>query len=110
MGVPVVSLAGATAVSRSGRALLSAVGLPELAVATPARYLAAAVKLAGNPTRLAQLRRSLRQRMRSSALMDEQRFARDVEDAYQAMWSEWCARPKIRGTSALIENHEVDAI
>jgi protein O-GlcNAc transferase len=98
MGVPVVSLTGATAVSRSGRALLSALRLPELAVTTPARYLAAAIKLAGNLARLAQLRRSLRERMRGSLLTNERHFAHDVESAYQQMWSEW----QIRGTSALI--------
>jgi protein O-GlcNAc transferase len=93
MGVPVVSLAGGTAVSRSGRALLTAVGLPELAVATPARYLRVAVKLAGNLQRLARLRGSLRERISQSALTDRRRFARDVEAAYQSMWGKWRAHP-----------------
>ena len=112
MGVPVVSLAGATAVSRSGRALLTAVGLPELAVATPSRYLRQAVKLAENSGRLAQLRRSLRERMRASALMDDRGFAREVEKAYRTMWGELCApgtRPslnQIRGTFALIQTRK----
>jgi protein O-GlcNAc transferase len=88
MGVPVVSLAGATAVSRSGRAILSAVGLGELAVATPARYLARAMKLAEHLERLARLRRTLRDRIRRSPLMDERGFARNVENAYRQMCTE----------------------
>jgi predicted O-linked N-acetylglucosamine transferase (SPINDLY family) len=86
MGVPVISLAGRTAVSRSGRTLLTAVGLPELAVATPARYLRVALNLAANLPRLARLRRSLRLRMQQSPLMDSQAFTRDVEAAYEMMW------------------------
>lgn len=86
MGVPVISLAGETAVSRSGRALLSVVGLPQVAAATPARYRRVALKLAANLPRLARLRGSLRQRMRQSPLMDSKAFTRDVEAAYEMMW------------------------
>jgi protein O-GlcNAc transferase len=30
--------------------------------------------------------------MRASPLMDEARFARDLEHAYRLMWREWCLR------------------
>ena len=42
--------------------------------------------------RLAQLRSTLRDRMKSSAFMDAPRFARNVEQAYRQMWRAWCAK------------------
>ena len=49
-----------------------------------------AVKFAGERERLVQLRASLRRRMRASPLMDEARFARDMERSYRDMWRQWC--------------------
>ena len=91
MGVPVVSLAGRTHVSRVGVSLLSNVGLPELVANTPEEYISIASDLAADPTRLNGLRGSLRSKMSSSPLMDGARFAADVEAAYRQMWREWCA-------------------
>jgi len=48
------------------------------------------VGLAGDLPRLAELRSTLRQRMENSPLMDADRFARNVESAYRAMWRQWC--------------------
>ena len=92
MGVPVVSLAGSTEVSRSGIELLSKVGLAELAVATTEQYVQTAADLALNLARLKELRMSLRQRMAKSPLMDGPGFARDVEAAYREMWRRWCGK------------------
>ena len=91
MGVPVVSLVGATATSRGGASLLHAVGLGELVAQTPEQYLEIASGLVGDPARLAALRAGLRERMRGSALMDAQRFTRNLESAYRLMWRSWCA-------------------
>jgi len=85
MGVPVVSLAGPTAVSRGGLSILSNVGLPGLVAPNKDDYLRIATSLAGHLTRLAEMRCDLRQQMRSSPLMDARRFARDVEAAYYQM-------------------------
>jgi predicted O-linked N-acetylglucosamine transferase (SPINDLY family) len=90
MGVPVVSLAGQTAVGRGGLSLLSNLGLPELVGRSAEQYVQIAVRLAGNPARLATLRATLRQRMLASALMDAPRFARNMEAAYRTMWRNWC--------------------
>ncbi len=90
MGVPVVTLAGRTAVGRGGVSVLRNVGLPELIAETPERYLQIAAALAGDLPRLAELRRTLRERMRKSPLMDAPRFARNVEAAYRQMWRNWC--------------------
>jgi len=90
MGVPVVTRAGASHVSRVGVSLLSAVGLPDLVANDADHYVQIAVDLAANPSRLAELRASLRMRMQQSPLMDAAAFARDVEAAYREMWRRWC--------------------
>jgi protein O-GlcNAc transferase len=90
MGVPVVSLVGNTATSRGGASLLHAVGLPELVAETPDQYLDIAAGLAEHPRRLASLRAGMRERMRSSPLMDAVRFTRHLEQACRKMWQTWC--------------------
>jgi predicted O-linked N-acetylglucosamine transferase (SPINDLY family) len=90
MGVPVVSLAGKTAVGRVGLTILSNIGLPELVAQTPAEYVRIAAGLAEDRSRLANLRAGLRDRMLGSPLMDAPRFARNVESAFRVMWQNWC--------------------
>ena len=83
MGVPVVSLVGATGVGRGGASLLSNVGLPELVAKSPEEYVRIAADLARDTLRLNELRLGLRERMKRSPLMDEPRFARSMESAYR---------------------------
>jgi predicted O-linked N-acetylglucosamine transferase (SPINDLY family) len=91
MGVPVVSLAGRTAVGRGGRSILSNIGMAELVAADVDQYVAIAARLAGDLPRLMELRATLRDRMQHSPLMDTQRQARNLESAYRTMWQRWCA-------------------
>jgi predicted O-linked N-acetylglucosamine transferase (SPINDLY family) len=49
-----------------------------------------ATELAADSPRLAELRRTLRQRMQRSPLMDAGRLARGVEAVYRTMWQTWC--------------------
>jgi predicted O-linked N-acetylglucosamine transferase (SPINDLY family) len=93
MGVPVVTLAGETAVSRAGVSLLNAVGLPELIARSPDDYVARAVALASDLPALADLRSSLRPRMLASPLTNGPQFARDMEETFRLMWTNWCSRP-----------------
>lgn len=91
MGVPVISLRGDTAVGRAGLSLLSNIGLPDLVAHTSGEYVQLAAALANDLPRLAHLRSTLRERMKSSPLMDAPRFARNIEAAYRTMWRCWCA-------------------
>jgi predicted O-linked N-acetylglucosamine transferase (SPINDLY family) len=91
MGVPVVTRAGTTAVSRAGASLLTALGYPEWIATNEDQYVRGAAKLAGDLPRLAELRANLRGQMQASPLMDAPRFARHVEAVYRAMWRRWCA-------------------
>jgi len=92
MGVPVLTLPGTRPVSRSAGSILTTVGLHDWIASTPEDYVRRAVAAASNTGRLRELRGSLRARMRSSELMDEAQFARDMEGAYRGMWRAWCAR------------------
>jgi len=89
MGVPLVTLAGPTAVGRGGVSILSHLGLTEWIAHTPAGYVEKARALAGDLPRLSGLRATLRQRMAASRLMDAPLFARDMEAANRAMWMEY---------------------
>jgi predicted O-linked N-acetylglucosamine transferase (SPINDLY family) len=93
MGVPVVSLIGQTHVQRAGLSVLSNVGLGEWCnelhptlTRSPEEYVEKAIALATDLPRLAELRRTLRERMRRSPLMDEAGFTQRLEAAYRWMW------------------------
>jgi predicted O-linked N-acetylglucosamine transferase (SPINDLY family) len=92
MGVPVISLAGKTAVGRGGSSILSNVGLPELVAQTPDEYVRIATNLATDLPRLAGLRAGLRDRLLNSPLLDGPRFARNVDAAFREMWQRWCSK------------------
>jgi predicted O-linked N-acetylglucosamine transferase (SPINDLY family) len=92
MGVPVITLAGRTAVGRGGVSILSNLGLTELIAHTPEQYVAIALDWASDHSRLAALHASLRRRMQTSPLMNGRQYAADVEAALREMWKTWCAR------------------
>jgi protein O-GlcNAc transferase len=93
MGVPVISLAGATAVGRGGLSILSQINLAGLAATTPQHYVRIATELAADLPRLSALRQGLREAMLSSPLTDAPRFAANIEAAYRQMWRRRCTMP-----------------
>jgi predicted O-linked N-acetylglucosamine transferase (SPINDLY family) len=88
MGVPVVTLAGKSHVSRVGVSLLSNVGSPELIAKSRDEYVAIATALANDRSRLASMRQSLRAKMPASPLLDAKQFTREIESAFVQMHSE----------------------
>jgi predicted O-linked N-acetylglucosamine transferase (SPINDLY family) len=91
MGVPLISLQGGHAAARTGVAVLTGIGLPELAAADEDDYVVIARDLACNRERLRTIREGLRERLLASPLMDHGRLATDVGDAFRAMWQHWLA-------------------
>ncbi len=89
MGVPVLTMAGNSLLARQGESMLRALGLIDWIASDEADYQDRAVNLAHNLAALGQLRRSLRQRLESSPLMDARGFAIDLEGAFKAMWDRW---------------------
>jgi protein O-GlcNAc transferase len=83
MGVPVVTRAGRTLVSRQSGALLAPLGLGDLIATTTDDYIERAVALACDAARRAGLRRALRARMLE--VHDPQRFAARFLDALRAL-------------------------
>jgi protein O-GlcNAc transferase len=92
MGVPVLALAGDRPVSRSAASILGHLGLDHWVARDAKAYAERALSLAADVAGLAELRRSLRARLRASPLMDEAGFARDMEAVYRELWRRWCAR------------------
>jgi len=90
MGVPVVTVRGDNHAGRVGASLLTNVGLPDLIAANVDQYIELAVKLSNERERLAELRRTMRDRMRASPLMDGVAMAKRLESAYRTMWRQWC--------------------
>jgi protein O-GlcNAc transferase len=89
MGVPIVALRGRHAVARHGVLVLTAIGLPDLIADDADSYVAIAQDLCRDLDRLRSIRHGLRERMRSSPLMDHRGLARDVGDAFRGMWRTW---------------------
>lgn len=88
MGVPVVTLAGTTHVSRLSAGLLLRMGLGDMVARDVEEYIRIAVRTAESIPALARLRQDLRRRMRRSTLVDGARVTREVEQAYRRMWRE----------------------
>ena len=86
MGVPVITRAGQTHVSRVGVSLLSSVGLSDLVTDADEQFVAKAVSLAWKGQELTDLRAGLRGRMQSSTLCDQSGFTRRFERALRAAW------------------------
>ena len=87
MGVPVLTLAGHAHVSRVGVSLLTHAGLTDWIATSPDDYLARAVAATQNLAKLAELRETLRERIRLSLLCDATRFTRGLENCFDAMSS-----------------------
>lgn len=90
MGVPTITLTGQTAVGRSGVSILRHAGMGDCVTQSVEEYVCVAVELASDWERRAQLRRSMRERMRTSRLMDRAQFVNDVEAAFAGMWKAFC--------------------
>jgi predicted O-linked N-acetylglucosamine transferase (SPINDLY family) len=91
MGVPLVALAGERSISRGGVSILRTLGCSELVADTEDDYIEINVRLAQEPEWRDALRRTLRQRLLASPLMDLPRFIADLESGYKWMWRSWCS-------------------
>jgi predicted O-linked N-acetylglucosamine transferase (SPINDLY family) len=92
MGVPVVTLAGRTAVSRAGTTLLSNIRLEHLVARSAEQYVEIAARLIRDASGLAAQRQQLRDRIEKSPVMDAPQFAREFEAALRSAWRAWCER------------------
>lgn len=91
MGVPVVTLVGEQHHSRVGLSILASVNATDWAALDKAAYVAKAVALASDPDALRATRRTLRETMRRSRLLDGGRLARDLEKTLDTLWERFQA-------------------
>ncbi|HVU15782.1 MAG TPA: tetratricopeptide repeat protein [Candidatus Didemnitutus sp.] len=101
MGVPVVSLCGDRHAARVGASLLAAAGHSEWVAGTTDDYLRVATALAGDRTRLAELRQGLRADLRAGPLLDHVSQAGRFGTALRSCWRDWCASQPVNTTPAL---------
>lgn len=81
MGVPVVTMSGASLVSRMGRSVLSNLDLQELVAESFDEYVDIAVNLAADHNRLNMIRMGMRDRFVRSPLGNGAAYAREFEHA-----------------------------
>ncbi|MGH8851885.1 MAG: tetratricopeptide repeat protein [Casimicrobiaceae bacterium] len=92
VGLPVLTRAGETLVTRLAGSQLHAIGLPELVTGNFADYEEKALALARNPAALAALRARLAANRRTYPLFDMARYTRDFEHGLEAIWRDYRAR------------------
>lgn len=102
MGVPTVTMAGPTPVSRAGAAAMLHIDLPQYVADSPNAYVEKAVDAAKRSEELALLRSDLRQRFTESAQCRTDRIARSVHAALQRMWANHTQGKPAQSFSVLI--------
>jgi len=88
-GLPLVTCAGQSFVSRVAGSLLTAAGVPELITYNLQDYEALALGLAQNPDRLKSVRDKIVRTRAQMPLFDIQKYVGNLEKAYRAMWKTW---------------------
>jgi protein O-GlcNAc transferase len=91
MGVPTITLPGEIFASRHSTSHLSNAGLADWVTTSTDDYIEAAVARAADLPALAELRATLRERVRQSPLCDAPRFGRSLGAALRHAWRAWCA-------------------
>jgi predicted O-linked N-acetylglucosamine transferase (SPINDLY family) len=90
MGVPVIGLAGQSAMSRLTASVLTSAGFPQWVAPTPDSFVALGQELASDLERLSHLRRTLPNLVSKSPLCDGVSFARSLERLWRDLWRKWC--------------------
>ena len=88
MGVPLLTLAGDSLVSRQGVGVLMNASLLEWIAESEEEYLTRAIHFASDTDKLASLRTELRSQALASPLFDAPRFARNIENALLEIWNQ----------------------
>ncbi|NQV99220.1 MAG: tetratricopeptide repeat protein, partial [Rhodospirillales bacterium] len=104
MGVPVITMAGAYYVHRTGTAIVTNAGVPEFSAENPEDYLKIASDLVSDREHQALLRRTLRDTIKTSHIMDARGCTADIEMAYRKMWRKWCKNAEISDGVGSVSN------
>ena len=85
MGLPIVTRAGRTYISRMAASLLTAVGLPDLIADSLADYERLAIAIGRQPQRAVSYKRYLAEHGRQSPLFDVPGIVRDIETEFERL-------------------------
>lgn len=88
MGVPVLTVAGPSYVSRQGVMAMTTVGLPKFVASSAEDLVRLARDWANRRQELAEVRAGLRERVAKSSLADGPRYVRNLEEALRKVWRE----------------------
>ena len=89
MGVPVLTVAGESMVSRQAAAVLQGVGLHQWVCRDGAQMVERALSLANDRDSMKYQRLQQRQRVASSQLLDHAGLAASLEIAFRSWWQRW---------------------
>lgn len=87
-GLPIIAVRGRTFPARISNTMLGALGLDDLIMDDLAAYEARAIALARDPVQAATLKDRLAAAVETQALFKPDRFCRNLEAAYRAMWTQ----------------------
>ncbi len=107
MGVPTLTLAGNTLISRQGASLLTAAGLGDWVAKTKAEYLDKSLLFCSDLVKLSKLRAGLRAQVLVSPLFDATRFAKNME---QLLWEIWDASQSQSTEATTIKAKKISAL
>lgn len=88
MGVPVMTVAGMSYVSRQGTMVMSTLGLHDFIADSPEMLVQLAKEWTTRRTELAEIRAGLRDNLAKSPLADGPRYVRNLEAALRKVWRE----------------------
>lgn len=106
-GLPVITCPGDSFASRVGQSLVTAAGIPELAVTDFAAYEDTAVRLACNPDELRTLKQRLLKQRPSSPLFDTARFVSNLEQGYLEMWRRYKNEDETDQMITIVDDRDV---
>ena len=90
MGVPVITFRGKTHGARLGASILNSADVKELIAASPMDYVKKAIQLSRRKELIAAYHVGLREHIKFSALMDGQKYLRELEKIYREVWKNFC--------------------
>jgi protein O-GlcNAc transferase len=91
MGVPIITLAGESMISRQTATMLHCVGLASFVAENPNHYLEIALRSATERDRLTEIRSGLRAAVQASALGNAAVFTESFAQCLRTIWRRWCA-------------------
>ena len=86
MGVPTITLAGKTLLSRQGAGVLVPAGLSDWVAHNEDEYVTKAIQYSRDLAQLAAMRKNLRLQVLASPVFDAPRFAHNFETVLWRLW------------------------